>query len=108
MLLVWITIFLIVSASIPLGLAVGFGTVALTNLLEITDLSLYPAPNPAAKVVASVWIVLFFVYFAIQASRVSEKKDNETKIARGFLFKPLLFVFAYFVLLLVVGLFAAL
>lgn len=96
------------SASIPLGLAVGIGTVLLTNLLEITDLSIYPSPNFFVKIVSSIWIVLFFIYFSSRVGRASGKGGDATGLASDLIVKPLLLVAGYFALLLGFGLFARL
>ena len=104
-LLIWIIIFLIVFASIPLGLSVGLATVLLTNLLEITDLSLYPEVSPPAKILGSLWIIFFILYFATQVARITEKID-EKGMALGKIFvRPLLIIITYFTLLLVAGIF---
>jgi hypothetical protein len=102
-LLLWIVIFLTISASIPLGLFVGTGTVLLTNFFELTDLSLSPKTGRAFKLISGIWIVLFNLYFLTLIRLEFGKPFDSKKILKPFCIRPAITVGIYFAVLIAVG-----
>ena len=102
-LLVWVVIFLAMSASIPLGLFMGAATVLTTNAFGLTDLSIFYGPTRIFKLIAGAWIVLSNLYFLTMIRRQSGNPFDSQAILKAWVIRPAVFVGLYFAVLIAVG-----
>ena len=102
-LLVWVVIFLAISASIPMGLFMAAATVLTTNVFGLTDISLFPGAGRAFKLIAGAWIVLFDLYFLTMIRRQSAKPFDSKAILKAAVVRPAVFVGLYFAALIAIG-----
>ncbi len=102
-LLVWVVIFLAMSASIPLGLFMGAATVLTTNSFGLTDLSIFYGPNRIFKLIAGAWIVLSDLYFLTMIRRQSAKPFDSKAILKAAVVRPAVFAGLYFAALIAIG-----
>jgi hypothetical protein len=104
-LLVFIIVFGVVFASIPIGAAVGLFTIYLLNSFDLANMPLNPGTSAWSTTIISACIFISAVYMFLQVRRESVRSFDSGAIFKAFMLKPAIYIGIYLIGIVLIGIF---